>query len=323
MPSSHPDRPNETRRPSPRDRLPKGRRLPPRRDRPATGQPPTDPAEEPPAVEAEFEIVVDEPPPVTKVVIAGEDEPPEEKLSPRSGKPRRKRNKKKRRPANLTPEQEEAERQRENTLMDWSVPVFLCLLGLTMAIIGTVKAAGSLGAMVAVAVVLGMTLVLVPVMIAALMFIGMLVGIEYGTLTSTVRNLSAIVLMVQGVLFLGMGLHLPCIIVYGFTPLMTFGMFMTLFRLDAWETWITVTMLDGMQTVFSMVFFLVILGILIKGADKVIENAAPPPGRNQNRQWNPGPQRPPWNPGPPNRPWNPPPPPLPGAGPPGDPDDDD
>jgi hypothetical protein len=272
-------------------------------------------------MEADYEVVEDEPPRVKKAVAAADDEPPKEQRSRRSDRPRKKRNKKKRRTADLTPEEQEAERERENALMDWSVPVFLCLLGLTMAIIGTVKAAGSLGAMVAVAVVLGMTLVLVPVMIAALMFIGMLVGIEYGTLTSTVRNLSAIILMVQGVLFLGMGLHLPCIIVYGITPLITFGMFMTLFRLDAWETWITVTMLDGMQTVFSMVFFLVILGVLMKGAEKVIENADPPPGRSLKNQRAPGAPRNQWNPdGPPPR-WNPPP--LPGAGPPDDPDDDD
>jgi hypothetical protein len=179
---------------------------------------------------------------------------------------KKKKGKKKRGGIALTPEDEEQERENENKIVEWGVPISLAVIGLGLAVFGAIKGLGAIGPFFAVMITVGTAVVLIPVTIAALMIIGSLVGIEYGTLGSAIRNLAAITMMVQGVLWLGMGLDL-CMLTWLVTPVLTLAMFMSLFRLDMWEAWITVTLLDALQMGFSMLFFFVIAVALSRGVD--------------------------------------------------------
>jgi hypothetical protein len=292
MPPTNPS-PNDPRRSAAKDVLPTARRLPA-----AAPRPPARP-QPPPAADAGFEVVgddtgfevvdadagfevVDETV-TTRSAKAGtaadpgfeviDDAPPRRKPKKAvevdddadDDRPRKKKGKKKKRGGvALTAEDEERERENENKIVEWGVPISLAVIGLGLAVFGAIKGLGAVGPFVAVMITVGTAVVLIPVTIAALMVIGSLVGIEYGTLGSAIRNLAAITMMVQGVLWLGMGLDL-CMITFLITPVLTLAMFMTLFRLDMWEAWITVTLLDALQMGFSMLFFMVVAVALSRG----------------------------------------------------------
>lgn len=226
--------------------------------------------------DAGFEVIDDDdapparPKPRKKPVVAVDDDEDDDEDAPRTR--RKKPGKKRSRKVTTSPDGEDDELQKQDAIASWGIPIFLAALGFIFAVIGTVKAAGAAGAIVAAFIAIGTIIVVVPVTIVALMITGMLVGIEYGTLGSAIRNLAAIIMMVQGIIFLGLGFGLPCFIIYLVTPLVTFGMFMTLFQLDVWETWITVVVLDAIQTGFSMLFFMVIIVALNAGAGSSYES---------------------------------------------------
>src|SRR5205823_11078916 len=95
---------------------------------------------------------------------------------------------KKRKGVVVTEEDEEKERERENAIVDWGVRLSLMLFGFGMMMFAAFRMTTKGDAEVAVgtAAMMGITtvfaLVSIPLTIAALMVIGMVVGIEYGTL---------------------------------------------------------------------------------------------------------------------------------------------
>jgi hypothetical protein len=328
MPTPNPSRPNDPRKSSSAG-LPVAKLLPPagggapRRPTPKPPPPPDDsgfevvddtaPSQSSPTADSGFEVVDDEPPPTPrkkKSAVAaedGDDAPRTKKWSRRDEDDEdvpRKKKKRRRRLEEQTPEEEEAERERHNAIVDWGVPLALMLFGFGMMMFASLSigkkdtgmAAVSTGFMLISTLVFA--LVSIPITIVGLMAIGMLLGIEYGTPLSAIRNLAAICFIANGIMFLGSAFlsGLGGIIVYPIAGLVTFGLFMTLFRLDVWETWVSLIGLNLISKALSLVLFMILIGVASKagksgGFDKGNDPDDAPPGWNQkNQQWNQPPQ---------------------------------
>lgn len=325
MPPTPPN-PNNPRRPAPRESLPVAKLLPAVPPAPAARRPAP-----PPPADPGFEVVddtvtvrstketdadpgfevVDDPPPRKRkpAVVAdgdeGDDAPrakrPSKFRDDDDGEPRAKRRKKKRRrDIEHSPEDEEKERERENAIYEWGVPLSLMLFGLAMMLFAGFRIARSPGfdGAVTAGAMIGITfvyaLIKVPLTIVALMVIGMMVGIEYGTVTSAIRNLAAITFMADGITWLGSSFGLWGVLVYPFAGIVTFALFMTLFQLDTWETWISLFGLNFLSWALKFVLMIIIGLIILKTARSGgFDDDGPAggrPGWNQKdpKPWNPG-----------------------------------
>lgn len=225
-----------------------------------------------------FEVVEDDPPPRKKrkpqVVEEDEDEEPRRVRRPVRAiaadededdepipVPKRKKKKKKR--------VEEPEEEAPN---EWAVPLVLMGIGLVLTIIGTIGYARTpdfgLSAGAAVAFRLIGQVIVIPITIVALIGIGTVMGIEYGTLTSTIRNLAAMGLFIGGLVDVMDWAHLPWFIAQPIIFVVGLGLLMSLFGLDVDEAMFTMMGLNLLSFLLKMALFMVIMMMVHKAVNK-------------------------------------------------------
>lgn len=180
---------------------------------------------------------------------ADEDEEPDDR-------PRRRKKKKSR-----------SQPEETSSTSEWIIPSVIGGVGLLMTVIGAVGAGGAGHAIVSVVIFLVAQVIQIPVTIGALMVIGGVLGIEYGTLVGAIRGLGAVSLLTNGMMAIGAWLDVPFFVYQPVVFLIGFGVFMTLFHLDVWETWITMVALDLMTWVFLFVTMIVLMGMVKKPVD--------------------------------------------------------
>ncbi|MGL4419721.1 MAG: hypothetical protein ACRCZF_03565 [Gemmataceae bacterium] len=192
-------------------------------------------------------------------------------------------------------------RDQENLKREWIVGIALVGFGLFLTIVGALKAGGMANAVLAVILTLVGTAVAIPVTIGLLMVIGMMLGIEYGTIGSAVRNLAAIMCLVQGIQWVLAAMGIPFYAYGMLTSIITLGLFMTLFELDVWEANMTTFFLNFFQTVMTVLLIGALITVASRGAggggggggfdedgDPIPVNKGnfgKKPGDNQKRAW--------------------------------------
>lgn len=232
-----------------------------------------------------FEVVEDDPPPVAKPapkltakpvakssakppVKAVRAKPAREEDDRDEDEPREKPKKKKRKREVVQPvDESEADRERKLRNFEWVVPGVLLVIGLVLAFVGAVGAS-KLGAGFTMVVLAVSLVVSVPLTIAALMAIGMVMGIEYGRLGPAVLKIAAITCVATGIMYVGAWLKLPGMIVFPISCFVTFALFMTQFDLDTWETNVSVGALNGLTFLAKLVLIAAVLAVAQKGGGK-------------------------------------------------------
>lgn len=246
-------------RPKPRAPLPAAKRLPataPKKPKPA-------PIEEP-----GFEVIDD-----TEVSEITEEY---EEYDDRGRKPRKKASRvsKKSREEMKRADKEEREQRKEQAINEWALPIFFMFFGLVLTLVSSAGYARKVPeAQLNVAAVMAVTVIftafIIPVAIVALMVIGNLMGISYGTITNAVRALAAITFMANGIYWLGNWITLLGMFV---TPVLalvvTFGLFMTLFDLDPQETMTSIGALNLLLFLANQLFLGVILIMIVSSSGK-------------------------------------------------------
>ena len=124
--------------------------------------------------------------------------------------------------------------------------------------------------------------------IVALMVIGSMFGIEYGTFTNAVRSLAAMGFLIGGLTDAFAWSKLPFFVYEPIIFLIGIGVFMALFRLDVWETIVTMFCLNVLSWVFQIVALLVIVAVLSKGVHKDDLDVGPKSKDRQGQRADPG-----------------------------------
>ena len=136
------------------------------------------------------------------------------------------------------------ERDKANEHREWTITGTLFCIGFALMLVGSAGVAGKkdfqgigtaqlvLGSMLSVAIA-------IPVTLAALIVGGSVLGIEYGTPVSAVRNIAAVFMFMDGLdwMFWWAGMPFAGRIL---TLLIGYGLLMNRFDLDVWELWATV-----------------------------------------------------------------------------------
>ncbi len=160
-----------------------------------------------------------------------------------------------------------------SVLTEWVGPIFMVVAGLVMTVVGTWGVAkgpeAAIAPMAAVVIRVVGEMISIPVTIIALMVIGSVFGIEYGTFFGAVRGLAAMGFLVGGLTDIFTWSKLPVFMYEPIIALIGLGLFMVLFRLDIWETLVTIFCLNVLSWVFSVVTFLIILAVLAKSGGKL------------------------------------------------------
>ena len=224
----------------------------------------------------DFEIVDDTPPrkrkprpveddddddePLLARVVAVPDEDDDEPVRV----PRKKKKKKR------VAEEEPAEEPGAN---EWVIPLVLMGLGLILTLVGTIGIARGdpeygLSAGAAVAVRLLGQVIAIPITILALIGIGTVMGIEYGTLTSTIRNLAAMGLFMGGLLDVFEWMHLPWFVYQPISLVLGLGLLMSLFGLDVDEAMATMVGLNLLAFLLKLAMFMLVMMIVHKEVNK-------------------------------------------------------
>jgi hypothetical protein len=196
----------------------------------------------------------------------------------------RPRKKKRRKGAAVGAAREDKE---SSALAEWAPPLFMMVIGLVLTVVGTWGLAKGPDAAVApvAAVVLRVVgeLIAIPITIVALMVIGSVFGIEYGTFTHAVRSLAAMGFLVSGLMDVLDWAGLPFFVYQPVIFMIGLGLFMTLLRLDVWEAIVTMFGLNLLSWVFQFIMLIVIIAILSKGMDKDGFDDGPMPGGKQGQ----------------------------------------
>lgn len=191
--------------------------------------------------------------------------------------------------------------EREKTAEEWLFPSIVFGIGILLTLAAAAIVA-SQNSFIAIAVVVMMVLTLVecvlmiPFAVGALMLVGKLCGIEYGTLTHTIRSLGAIIAIDTGIYWMGGALasYIPCVawpvtLVLGFVA--TYGLFMKFFELDAMEARISIMAINfvtGVGTFLGVIITVIVVAMLVSSARKVKDSDPDddpdPPGKQQWKQ---------------------------------------
>lgn len=226
----------------------------------------------------DFEVVDDEPPkparppakaakpaPRKPLKAEVEEEEPEEEEEERPRPKKKKKKKSKFRKRTTAADTEEDDHDRALREYEWIVPGVLLGLGVIMCFVGAFGAAGKAAAFHTIGVMVIGLIITVPITIGALMIVGMLVGIEYGRLGPAILKIAAITFVVNGIYFIGDWLKLPGFVVFPLGCFISFGLFMSQFELDVWETNASV----GAINVLTFIANVVMIGFLIVAEDKL------------------------------------------------------
>lgn len=165
-----------------------------------------------------------------------------------------------------------AEDKESSAVVEWAPPVFMMVIGLVLTVVGTWGMAkgpdAAIAPMAAVTLrVLG-ELIAIPITIVALMVIGSMFGIEYGTFTHAVRSLAAMGFLISGLMDVLDWSGLPFFVYQPIIFMIGLGLFMTLLRLDVWEALVTMFGLNLLSWLFQFLMLIVIIAMLSKGMGK-------------------------------------------------------
>jgi hypothetical protein len=160
------------------------------------------------------------------------------------------------------------ERAKENEKREWLITGTLFVVGFAMLLIGTVGLAAKkdfaeVGTAALVVSSLVSVAIAIPVTLVALIVGGSILGIEYGSPVSAVRNIAGIFLFLDGLNMIFAWAGMPAIgwivsLVVGFSLLMN------RFDLDIWELWATVFAMRVVGFAAHVVTLLVLSGIVAK-----------------------------------------------------------
>jgi hypothetical protein len=185
----------------------------------------------------------------------------------RESKPKKKK-KRSFKPKPTFVDEDQASRDSALRHYEWTIPSVLLGIGMVMTFvcaIGALKGAG-VGVVTFVFLCLGI-LISIPLTIAVLMVVGMLCGIEYGRLGPAILKIAAIAFVANGIMFLGAWLKLPGFIVFPISCFITFGLFMSQFDLDTWETNASVGALNVLAFASKWLIIFLLIGMANR-ADK-------------------------------------------------------
>lgn len=173
--------------------------------------------------------------------------------------------------------------EREKSAEEWLFPSVIFGIGILLSLAAAALVAyQNTFAGIAVVVLLIVTVIesviLIPVAVGALMLVGKVCGIEYGTLTHTVRSLASIIAIDIGIYWLGAALSTyamcvawPIALVLGFVT--TYGLFMKYFDVDAMEARISIGAINFV-TFFGTIAGWILAGLLVA----VLVSSARPAG---------------------------------------------
>lgn len=181
--------------------------------------------------------------------------------------PKRKKKKLRKR----APVEEDDGRERALAHFEWVVPSIVLAVGVALTFAGALGATGKDGAFHTIGVMVIGLFVSVPLTIGALMVGGMLMGIEYGRFGPAVLKIAAITFVVNGVLWVGDWMRLPDMLSFPVACLVSFGLFMTMFDLDTWETNASI----GMVNVLTFVAHVIIATFLVVADSKTDRKPGP------------------------------------------------
>jgi hypothetical protein len=244
-----------------------------------------------------FEVVDEEPPRKSKRrPVEDDDEPPrkskrrpvdedDEDDRPRSkskrrpveddedDEPRKKKRLTKKDRARMRKEDADARDEAQATaLQEWGPPIFLTFLGAVLMIASGVILANRTDGLINPALLLGVafgfTFLMIPVIIVALMVIGGVCGIEYGTLKNAVRSLIAISMMSWGIFFFTRLFFIGWMLGPLISFIVTFGLFMVFFSLDSQEAMTTLGALNLLMWLADKLFWIVIFIALTRGGNR-------------------------------------------------------
>jgi hypothetical protein len=159
-----------------------------------------------------------------------------------------------------------------NAIMEWGPPIFLTFLGVFLMIVSGVilanRTEGLINPVTLIGTALVFTVILIPIIMLALMVIGSMMGIEYGTLKNAVRSLTAILMLSWGIFFLSRLFFIGWFLGPMISFIVTFGLFMVFFNLDSQEAMTTLGALNLLMWLADKVFWLVIIVALSRSANR-------------------------------------------------------
>ena len=223
--------------------------------------------------DVDFEVVEEEP---RKVFCAAPDE------EPKPQKPRKKKKKKGLSLADKLLEGQDEDQERRDAALrsyEYTMPAVLLGIGLLLSVVGAFGASKGVSGLFTIVALTLFVLIYVPLAIAALMVVGTLMGINYGRLWPAILKMSAITFVANGIWLIGEWMRIPAFFIFPISCFISFGLFMTQFDLDTWETNASAGALNVMTLVANMILisFLVAAEASTnnKGTDKDVEEAAP------------------------------------------------
>ena len=90
-------------------------------------------------------------------------------------------------------------------------------------------------------------IILLPLSIGTMMFIGSYAGVNYGELKPAILKLSAIAYLNNGIMWVNAWAGAPSYMGVLLCSFVCFGLFMMLYDLDVWEAWISIIALNAVQ----------------------------------------------------------------------------
>jgi hypothetical protein len=175
----------------------------------------------------------------------------------------------------------------QNAFAEWAPSLGILLVGLILSVMGTIGVSkhedSFMSPGLAVAFMLVTQVISIPLTIAGLMIVGSLFGIEYGTFMGAVRNLAAMSFLTTGMMATFDWMRIPSFVYQPIIFMVGVGLFLALFRLDVWETFITMFMLNVLSWVFYIAMFFVLIAVLVTGSKmggggSDIDDGDDPPG---------------------------------------------
>ncbi|HVK18225.1 MAG TPA: hypothetical protein VM533_14880 [Fimbriiglobus sp.] len=163
------------------------------------------------------------------------------------------------------------EEKESSAVAEWAPPVFMMVIGVILTVVGTYGHAkgadAAIAPVAAVAIRVVGEMIAIPITIVALMVIGSVFGIEYGTFTHAVRSLAAMGFLISGLMDVFGWVGLPFFVYQPIVFMIGLGLFMTLLRLDVWEAIVTMFGLNVLSWVFQFIMLIVIVAMLSSGVD--------------------------------------------------------
>ncbi|MBX9579957.1 MAG: hypothetical protein K2X87_06575 [Gemmataceae bacterium] len=153
----------------------------------------------------------------------------------------------------------QADRDRALAEYEWYWPAAIPSLGLVRCFVGGIGAAGAIGIVHTLVVLVVGLAVSIPLAVVALMAIGIVIGIEFGRFGPAILKLAAITCVASGIMLIGEWQKLPFFLFLPVSGVITLALFMTQFELDMWEANVSVVAIN----VFSFLGNLLLAGFLI------------------------------------------------------------